>query len=152
MKEFLRMPFHLALLSIALLAGAATAAEPADASAESGRRALVAQTEAWNKGDLEGALEGYCPKVDITWVNAKGVTHGYDAFAKSMREDFAGGTAAMGVLTNTVIDSRGLGGGQSLIVVKWDITRDGTRLMGGISTQLWAKCQGRTRIVFEHAD
>lgn len=151
MNTALRTPFRLALLSLALLACAASAAVPADRSAESARRALAAQTEAWNKGDLEGALEGYCPKADITWVNARGVTHGYDAFAQSMREEFGADAATMGVLTNTVIDSRGLGGGQSLVVVRWDITRDGERLMGGISTQLWASCQGRTRIVFEHA-
>lgn len=139
------------LLLAAFLACATNPAGAAKTSAGSGRQALATQTAAWNKGDLEGALQGYCPSADITWVNSKGVSHGYDGFAQSMREEFGGGAGTMGVLTNTVIDSRDLGGGQSLVVVQWDITREGKRLMGGISTQLWAECQGRTRIVFEHA-
>ena len=67
-----------------------------------------------------------------------------------MRDEFGGKPATMGVLSNEILEARDMGRA-SLIVVRWAITRDGKRLMGGVSTQLWALCEGRTRIVFEHA-
>jgi hypothetical protein len=68
-----------------------------------------------------------------------------------MREEFGREPGAMGVLVIDVLESRDLGGAGSLAVVRWAISRGGARLMGGVSTQLWAECQGRRRVVFEHA-
>jgi len=118
--------------------------------AATARLQVAAQVAAWNRGDMESALASYCPSPKITWVNRAGLSRGYDAFAQSMRDDFAG-PGKMGVLTNHILEARDLGDGQSLVVLRWSITRDGKRLMGGVSSQLWAQCDGRLRIVFEHA-
>ena len=134
-----------------IAAAAPFAAPTTNDAANAARLGLTALTAAWNRSDLEGALEGYCRSPDITWVNAAGVTHGYDNFAQSMRTEFGPGSDQLGVLTNDVIDIRGVGDNASLVVLRWSIVRDGKFLMGGVSTQLWAECQGRMRIVFEHA-
>ena len=68
-----------------------------------------------------------------------------------MRAMFGGGQERMGRLDVAVQDVRLFGDGSNLTVVRWSITRGNRRLMGGISTQLWADCDGRMRIVFEHA-
>ena len=115
-----------------------------------GRAELQAQAEAWNRGDLEGALASYCPTADITWVNKGGVTRGFDAFAEGMRADFSD-PARMGQMKVETLDERSLGNGRRLVVIRWTIERDGKRLMGGVSTQLGGSCRGKTRILLEHA-
>lgn len=137
------------LAMLAVVAGAAPV-NPNDPVAVA-RMSVEMQTRDWNRGDLDAAMASYCPTPDITWVNAKGVTKGYASFAESMQAEFGPGSAGMGVLRNEVIYSRALGNGSSLLVLEWSIERDGQRVMGGISTQLWSPCEGRLRIVFEHA-
>lgn len=132
---------------IVLLMMAAAQGAPAEAA----RAEIAGQVAAWNRGDLNAALQTYCPSESILWVNAGGPSRGYDRFARSMRDEFGGGPAAMGTLAIAVEDARDLGDGSSLVVVRWSITRGGARLMGGVSSQLWATCEGRMRVVFEHA-
>lgn len=134
-----------------ILAATPALAHPATEATAGAEREIAAQVEMWNRGDLEAALQTYCRDSEITWVSGTGLSHGYERFAQSMREEFGRGRAAMGTLAVDVLESRDLGDGGSLVVVRWSITRDGQRLMGGISSQLWAECAGRTRITFEHA-
>ncbi len=134
-----------------ILTAALLAVHPGTETTALAERHVAEQVALWNVGDLEGALQTYCPAADISWVNHAGLSHGYERFAQSMREEFGRAPGAMGTLAIAVLESRDLGGGNSLVVVRWSITRDGARLMGGISTQIWADCEGRTRIVFEHA-
>ncbi len=136
---------------IALLPAALLAAHPMTETTGAAERQVSEQVALWNRGDLEGALRTYCPADDISWVNQGGLSHGYERFAQSMREEFGREPGAMGTLAIDVLESRDLGGGGSLVVVRWAITRGGTRLMGGVSTQLWGDCDGRMRILFEHA-
>lgn len=127
-------------------AAAQTPASPSDRA----REATAAQIAAWNAGDLETALGAYCPSPDITWVNRNGVSRGYEGFAQSMRAEFAA-PAGMGALAIEIEHARDIGADAGLLVVRWSITRGGERLMGGVSTQLWAECEGRMHIVLEHA-
>ena len=114
------------------------------------RRGLDAQVAAWNRGDLEAALDAYCDEPRMTWVARSGVTRGFGPFAASMRQDFADRTR-MGRFEAEPLETRGLGRRAALVVVRWSITRDGRRLMGGVSTQIWERCRGRLRITLEHA-
>lgn len=109
-----------------------------------------AQVDAWNRGDLEAALDAYCDSPDLVWVSRDGVSRGFAGFAAGMRADFAD-PAKMGRYEAEILDRRALGRGAALIAVRWSITRAGKRLMGGVSTQLWQPCRGRLRIVLEHA-
>lgn len=146
----LSLPIALAALA-ALVAAAPAAAHPMTEGTDRLEREIAGQVALWNRGDLEAVLQTYCPSNEISWVSASGVSHGYERFARSMREEFGRGTASMGELSIDVLESRDLGEAGQLAVVRWSITRDGARLMGGISTQLWASCEGRLRVVLEHA-
>jgi uncharacterized protein (TIGR02246 family) len=111
---------------------------------------VAAQVSAWNRGDLEGALEAYCSDPGVTWVNRSGVTRGFEAFAAAMRQDFAD-PAQMGRFEAEILETRALGRRAALVALRWSISRDGRRLMGGVSTQIWERCRGRLRITLEHA-
>jgi hypothetical protein len=125
------------------------AAAPTGVAGEAAR-GVEAQVAAWNRGDLETALDAYCAEPRIAWVNRGGVTRGFDEFAAGMRRDFADRTR-MGHYDAELLETRSLGRRSALVVLRWSITRDGRRLMGGISTQLWERCRGRLRITLEHA-
>ena len=122
---------------------------PSGAAVEAAR-GLQAQVAAWNRGDLETALQGYCAEPRIAWVTRSGVTRGFEEFAAGMRQDFAD-PAQMGRYEAEILEARTLGRRSALVVLRWSITRDGRRLMGGVSTQLWERCRGRLRITLEHA-
>ena len=122
---------------------------PGGTAAEAAR-GLSAQVAAWNRGDLEGALGAYCDDPRLTWVNRAGVTRGFAPFAALMRADFAE-PSQMGRFEAELLETRSLGRGAALVVLRWSISRDGRRLMGGVSTQLWERCRGRLRITLEHA-
>jgi len=111
---------------------------------------IVRQMETWNRGDLEGALHTYCPTAEITWASKQGVSKGYEAFARSMRRGF-GPPARMGRLDIRVLNEMDLGEDRSLVTVNWSIKRGGRQVTGGVSSQVWALCDNRMRVVFEHA-
>lgn len=133
-----------------ILFAALMLATPRHTAIAEANAALDAQVAAWNRGDLEGALAGYCPRPEVTWISRSGVTRGFDAFAAGMRADFAA-PSSMGRYQVERLDSRAVGVDAVLITVRWTITREGRRLMGGVSTQLWRPCDGRYRVVLEHA-
>lgn len=133
-----------------MLAAIHIAAALAAAAPEEAVRALEAQRDAWNRGDLEASLDAYCPTPEITWVNRRGVSRGFQAFADGMRRDFQD-AARMGRYVFEMLDARAAGPDGALITFRWSISRGDERLMGGVSTQLWRPCEGRLRVVFEHA-
>jgi hypothetical protein len=135
---------------MAFIAFAAVLAASAPAPVEQARQALAAQEAAWNGGLLEDALAAYCDRPDLLWVSARGTEAGFAEFASGMRRQFAD-RAAMGTMRIELLDARPAGRRGALTVTRWSIERDGRRLMGGVSTQLWARCYGRLRVVLEHA-
>jgi hypothetical protein len=152
MSSRTRASFGAATATIAILFGASqSSAHQPDLERAKARELLNSQMESWNRGDLEGALRTYCPAETATWVNSAGISHGFEAFARSMRSEFGGGTAQMGKLSLELINVRLFGDGSNLMVVRWAITKGATRAMGGISSQLWADCDGKMRVVFEHS-
>ena len=86
---------------------------------------------------------------DVTWVAKGGIGKGMQSFADDMRSQFAD-RSKMGVFVSKVLDARTVGPDAALLVVEWSITRDGRRMMGGVSTQLWRRVDGRWVAVLEH--
>ncbi len=133
------------VLALSLLTGPALAG-PADEA----RKGLEAQIDAWNRDDLEGALARYWNAPDMTWVSRRGVERGFAPFAEAMRAD-AATNPDLGDYQAEVLEARDLSADSALMVMRWSITRDGKRLMGGVSTQIWRPIDGRWVIVLEHA-
>jgi len=136
----------LALALIATLFAGPALAGPADEA----RKGVEAQVEAWNRDDLEGALARYWNAPELTWVSRRGVERGFAAFATAMRAD-AATNPDLGDYQAEVLEARDLSSDSALIIVRWSINRDGKRLMGGVSTQIWRPVDGQWVIVLEHA-
>lgn len=127
----------------------ASSAAPSASNAETVvKQRIAAQTAAWNRGDIEGALDVYCPSEEIVWATRSGISRGYAAFAEDMRSSYGGD--AHGLLTNDVIYLARFGDAV-VVTLRWSVIRDGARVLGGVSTQLWTTCAGAMRVVYEHA-
>jgi ketosteroid isomerase-like protein len=135
-----------ALCCIAAVSGCAEARRPQIETIVKDR--ITAQTDAWNRGDIDGALDAYCPSEDIVWTSKSGVARGYAPFAEDMRSFFGGG--AQGVMANEVLYAARFGE-TVLVTLRWAAERNGARVLGGVSTQIWAPCAGAMRVVYEHA-
>lgn len=141
----MRSPFIGCAVAL-MVTGAAWAGPKEEATA-----ALQGQMDAWNRGDLEDALAAYRPGPDMIWINRTGLDRGLDAFADDLRRQYGADPGAMGVYSGEVLHTEELGPETVVLIVRWKIEKDGRRLFGGISTQIWRPVQGRWRIVIEHA-
>jgi beta-aspartyl-peptidase (threonine type) len=62
------------------------------------RRVLEAQTEAWNRGDLEGYMEGYWKSDELTFFGGGTVVLGFEATLERYRKRYQSEGRAMGRL------------------------------------------------------
>ena len=138
---------RLALITALAIVPSAAFAGPA----EEAQDGFVKQRVAWNKGDIEGALDLYWPSPEMTWVSRAGVNRGFADFARAMRDEYYGRPEQMGIYSGEVLLAKEISPETGMIVVRWSIDRDGKRLMGGVSTQLWEQVDGAWRVVFEHS-
>ena len=138
------------MMRAAVLVLIAAAPVPATPSANA-EASFHAQRDTWNHGRLEEALAYYLDDPAMTWVNRSGIEFGLKEFADAMRADFSNHPDQMGTFSGEVLHKRDLSDNAALLVVRWSISRDGKRLMGGISTQLWERRNDHWRVVFEHA-
>lgn len=115
------------------------------------RAGFRAQMDAWNRGDLDGALRIYLNDPQMIFVSKSGIERGLTGFAQAMSADFGGHPERMGVFSGEFLETRDLGPDHALLVVRWSIVREQKRLFGGVSTQIWRRVGADWRITVEHA-
>lgn len=138
--------FSLLVVSLgAVFAGSACG----EASAtESIRAVLAAQTAAWNRGDLDGFMQGYANSLEATFVSGDEVTHGWrtvrDRYAKKYDSAEKMGTLTFSGLTITPICDDA-----ALVLGSWSLERKEDQPHGKF-TLLFRKLPEGWRIVLDH--
>ena len=139
---------------------AAHAAKP-EAAKESDKAAikttLTAQTEAWNRGDVESFMQTYEDSPETTFVGATSIRKGFQTILTRYRENYST-REQMGTLTFKDLDVRLLpsasGRAEYAIVTgrfhlertaKGAATKD-----DGIFSLVWHKSKGQWKIVLDH--
>jgi ketosteroid isomerase-like protein len=136
----------LILLSLLCCAPAAYAQKPRQEIAKT----LQAQTEAWNRGDLEAFMQGYWKSDSLLFVGKSGLTWGWQQTLDNYKKNYAG-AEAMGKLAFDVKVVRPLEGGKSWLVVgKWHLARSIGDLEGHFSL-VWEKREGKWVIIADHS-
>lgn len=129
-------------LGLALL-GPAKAAEP-----DSIRALLGAQAAAWNRGDIDGFMEGYARSPKTAFVSGNEVTRGWqtvrDRYAKKYNS-----RKKMGRLTFSDLEITSLGKDAALVLGSWSLQRKDDRPHGKF-TLLFRKFPEGWRIVMDH--
>ncbi len=120
------------------------------AGQDSAIRALLdKQTAAWNRGDLEGFMEGYWKNDSLMFIGKSGITYGWQKTLDNYKKGYPDRTA-MGTLTFTLIELKPLSKKYFSVVGKWHLKRTIGDLSGHY-TLLLKKIKGEWVIVADHS-
>ncbi len=112
------------LLIGALLGWAVTAPAQTDWAADVAaiRELLQVQTEAWNRGDIDGFMAGYWASDSLVFVGSRGMTYGYAATLANYRAGYPT-PAAMGTLSFPSLDVYSAGPTAAYVVGTFHLQR-----------------------------
>ena len=113
------------------------------------RKVLAQQTEAWNRGDLEGFMEGYWKSESLVFIGKSGVNRGWQKTLDNYKSGYPDKTA-MGQLAFDIIEVRRLARDHYYVIGKWMLKRSIGDLSGHYDL-LWKKIGGKWVIVSDHS-
>ena len=117
--------------------------------AESIRKLLQTQTEAWNKGDIEGFMQTYWKSDSLLFIGKSGVNRGWKATLANYKKGYPD-TTAMGKLFFDLIEIKQLSPEYFYVVGKWMLKRSIGDLSGHYDLLL-RKIKGKWVIVADHS-
>ena len=92
------------------------------------RRVLDDQAEAWNKGDLEGFMEGYWHSPDLTFYAEDRPQRGWDQVYARYKKRYQDGGKEMGKLSFNNLKIDPIGSDQAVVRGEWKLMlKDGER-------------------------
>ena len=134
----------LVLLSSLIFAAATLLATPV----EEIRNVLRAQQEAWNRGDIDGFMNGYARTRSTTFVSDDTVRRGWETMRARYKEKYSD-RAKMGTLTFSALDITPLSADSAFVVGHWKLKREGDQPQGSFTLILRHLPEG-WRIVHDH--
>ena len=121
-----------------------------DTKAEAAIRAVLdAQRDAWNRGDLEGYMDGYARSPATEFVGGDTITRGWQTVLDRYRKNYSS-PEKMGVLTFSVLEITMLSKDAALVLGRWHLKRANDEPHGTFSL-LFRKTKAGWRIVHDHS-
>jgi ketosteroid isomerase-like protein len=109
---------------------------------------IEAQRGAWNKGDIEGYMDGYERSENIVFVSGDNVTHGWQTVHDRYKKGYDT-REKMGELTFSNLETTLLGPDYAFVVGKWSLKRAQDQPHGRF-TLIFHKTKVGWRIVHDH--
>ena len=119
-----------------------------DAGLAAVRAVIEAQQAAWNRGDIEGYMDGYAREETTTFVSGDAVTRGWQTVLERYRERYDS-PARMGALTFSELELKPLSPFYTLATGRWRLAREGDEPRGRF-TLIFRRTVGGWRIVHDH--
>lgn len=113
------------------------------------REILNNQTAAWNRGDIDGFMNGYWKNDSLMFIGKTGVTYGWGNTLNNYKKGYPDKTT-MGQLTFTLIKVERLSKKYYYVTGKWHLERTIGNLEGHY-TLLFKKIQGHWAIISDHS-
>ena len=135
----------LLLTSFNLLARDVAAA--ADAAAEI-RAVMTAQVAAWNRGDIDGFMDGYARSAETEFVSGDKITRGWQTVRDNYRKKYDS-REKMGTLKFSEIKVTPLSSETAIVVGRWQLVRKNDKPHGTF-TLLFRHTSVGWRIVHDH--
>jgi len=105
------------------------------------------QLTAWNRGDLEGFMQGYWRSDSLLFVSTK-PTFGWQATLDNYKRGYPD-KAAMGILSFNIIKVDVLDDKNAFVYGAWHLKREKDN-PGGYFTLLFKKIKGEWKVVVDH--
>ncbi len=112
------------------------------------RAVLETQQAAWNRGDVEGFMEGYAQEDSITFVSGDTVTRGWQTVLDRYKKNYDS-RAKMGTLTFSELEFKPLSEFYIMVVGRFQLARDGDQPHGRF-TLVFRRTVSGWRIVHDH--
>jgi len=106
------------------------------------------QQTAWNRGDIDGFMQGYWKSDSLVFVGKTTPQYGWQTTTDHYKKSYPD-KAAMGQLVFTIIKLEILDKNNAFMLGGWHLTRDAGAL-GGYFTLWFKKINGEWKIVCDH--
>ncbi len=111
---------------------------------------LNAQVEAWNRGDLEGYMQGYWNSPELTFFSGAAETRGWQPTLERYRKRYQNAGTEMGKLNFDDLQITALSSDSAFVRGRWRLTLSNGKQPGGLFTLLVRKKPEGWRIVHDH--
>ena len=112
------------------------------------RAVLDAQVAAWNRGDIEGFMDGYARSADIVFVSGDDVTRGWQTVLDRYKRGYDS-RDKMGQLAFSDLEVTPLGKDAAVVQGRWQLTRAKDTPHGRF-TLIFRRTNAGWRIVHDH--
>lgn len=112
------------------------------------RAVMNAQAEAWNRGDIEGYMDGYWRSDELVFISGDNVTRGWQPTLDRYKKGYDT-RAKMGVLTFSDVEITVLSRAAAVVLGSWALVREKDNPKGKF-TLTFRKLSARWRIVMDH--
>jgi uncharacterized protein (TIGR02246 family) len=113
------------------------------------RAVIEAQQAAWNRGDIEGFMDGYAREDSTTFVSGDTVTRGWQTVLERYRARYDS-RARMGTLTFSEIELKPLSPFYTMAVGRWQLTLASGETPRGRFTLIFRRTAAGWRVVHDH--
>jgi ketosteroid isomerase-like protein len=138
-----------AIVSCLLLATSVALAQTSEQKSQAAVRALLeSQAAAWNRGDIEGYMDGYDRSPDTVFVSGDRISHGWQTVLDRYKRNYDS-RAKMGTLTFSDLDITVLSKDAALVLGRWRLKRSHDEPHGTF-TLLFRKTKSGWKIVHDH--
>src|SRR5215831_6456076 len=118
------------------------------AAAEEGiKHMLVSQIEAWNRGQLEGFMQGYWRSPDLTFFSGATVTKGWESTLQRYRQRYKSEGKEMGQLVFQELNIDVLSRRAAVVTGQWHLTMSDGKTPHGLFTLIVKRMPGGWKIV-----
>ena len=112
------------------------------------RAVLDAQSDAWNRGDIEGFMDGYARSPDITFISGDSFTRGWQTVHDRYQKNYDS-REKMGTLTFSDLETNVLGNDAAVVIGRWHLQRASDQPHGRF-TLIFRRTRQGWRIVHDH--
>ena len=112
------------------------------------RAVLDAQRDAWNRGDVDGYMDGYARSKDTVFVSGDNVTRGWQTVLDRYKKNY-NSRAKMGTLTFSDLEIASLSKDAAVVSGRWHLQRAGDEPHGRF-TLIFRRTKAGWRIVHDH--
>jgi beta-aspartyl-peptidase (threonine type) len=134
--------------SSVLASGQTAASNSADSQI---RAVLQAQTEAWNRGDLEGYMDGYWKSPELTFFSNATETEGWQPTLDRYKKRYQGEGHSMGKVDFPELQVTLLSADAAFVRGQWHLTMPDGKEPHGMFTLIVKRFPEGWRIVHDHS-
>jgi uncharacterized protein (TIGR02246 family) len=147
MKSLISSLHTILLFALINLAGTSAFSATDDSTAEI-RAVMARQVAAWNRGDIDGFMDGYARSDATEFVSGDKITRGWQTVRDRYRKKYDS-REKMGRLAFSGIKVTPLGADAAIVLGRWQLVRQ-TDKPHGIFTLLFRRTPAGWRIVQDH--